>query len=145
MCELTFTRLPLPVSQFLCLPLTGFPTQPSLYTTVPGKEVAMKFKTVGPELPATDASNRSLCCTNNVRLQTQLPEAVGIYHILGTCFKIPSRYNSDPCIGQISRTAIYISSFFRDITRRNKFIKVLGDCVDKQVCFGGINDPHDAL
>jgi len=28
-----------------------------------------KFKTDGTELPATDASSRSFCCTNNARLQ----------------------------------------------------------------------------
>ena len=28
-----------------------------------------KFKTESTELPATNASNPSLCCTNNVRLQ----------------------------------------------------------------------------
>jgi hypothetical protein len=37
----------------------------------PEVKLAMKFKTDGPELPATDAINSSLCCTNNVRLTSQ--------------------------------------------------------------------------
>ena len=34
----------------------------------PGWKLTLKFKTDGPELPATDARNRSLCCTNSVRI-----------------------------------------------------------------------------
>jgi len=32
-----------------------------------------EIKTDGTELPTTDASNRCLCCTSNVRLQYQCP------------------------------------------------------------------------
>jgi len=32
-------------------------------------KLTMKFNMDGPELPTTDTSNRSLCYTNNVRLQ----------------------------------------------------------------------------
>ena len=37
----------------------------SVSSGFPESKFAMKFKTDGPELPAGDASSRSLCCTNN--------------------------------------------------------------------------------
>ena len=35
----------------------------------PNGSLTMRFQNDGPKPPATDPSNRSLCCTNNVRLQ----------------------------------------------------------------------------
>ena len=63
------------VTQFRYLLLTVFPftalrTQPLLPITNGSLNVRwqFKFKTGGTELPATEASSRSLCCTNNARL-----------------------------------------------------------------------------
>jgi hypothetical protein len=45
----SLTQLPAPVTQFLCLLLTGFPTQISLYSTVPQMEAdGFTFMTNGP-------------------------------------------------------------------------------------------------
>ena len=53
----TLTRLPASVFQFLCLLLTVFP---AVSNGFPESKSTKKFKTDGPELPATDTSNLSL-------------------------------------------------------------------------------------
>jgi hypothetical protein len=70
------TWLPTLVTQFRCLPLTAFPfkavcLQPLLLVTSGLLNVCWQFKCKmeGTELPAIDASSRSLCCTDNVQLQ----------------------------------------------------------------------------
>ena len=92
----SFLTAPVSVSQFLflacfvgwkvhllgCSPFSAanqFPAQRSLYPTPPtyhqrfaGWKWAMQLMTNGPEMPATEASNRSLCCTNNAQLQLKL-------------------------------------------------------------------------
>jgi hypothetical protein len=40
----------------------------------PKWKLAMKFNTDGTELPAAEANSRSLCCSNNVRLQHFIQE-----------------------------------------------------------------------
>ena len=40
----------------------------SISNGFPESKLTVKFKTDGPGPPATDASSRSLCCTNSVRL-----------------------------------------------------------------------------
>ena len=44
-------------------------SNPSYHQRFPGWKLTMKFMMDGTELPATDPSNHSLCCTNGVRLQ----------------------------------------------------------------------------
>jgi len=67
----SLTRLAVSVAQFPYLLLTVFP-----YATPPNHQRFLeckqfKFKTDGTELPATDANNHSLCCTNNIGLQLE--------------------------------------------------------------------------
>jgi len=74
----SLTRLLASVTQFRYLLLTFFPfkavsMQLLLLITDFSLNVRcqFKFKRDGTELPATDVSGRSLCCTINVRLQFQ--------------------------------------------------------------------------
>jgi hypothetical protein len=70
----------------------GFPDQRSLYPSppayhqrFPGWNLTMKLKTNCPEPPATEASSRCLCCTNNVRLQQSTISCVCSTHFDTHC------------------------------------------------------------